>query len=51
MFHIPNGKDMVQVPMEYTFMVYILYGKGMVLSKIVFRSGNRHGTDRKVHHK
>ena len=33
--------------MEYTFMVYSLFGKGMVLSKIVFQSGNRHSTDKK----
>ena len=38
--------------MEHTFMVYSLHGKGMVLSKIVFRSGNRHGKDKKkIHHK
>ena len=28
-------------------MVYSLHGKGMVLSKIVFRSGNRHGKNKK----
>ena len=27
-------------------MVYSLHGKDMVLSKIVFRSSNRHGTDK-----
>ena len=33
--------------MEYTLMVYSPLGKGIVLSKIVFRSGNRHGKDKK----
>ena len=32
-------------------MVYSLSGKGTVSLKIVFRSGNRHGTDKKMHHK
>ena len=35
--------------MEYTLMVYSLHGKDMVLLKIVFRSGNRHGKDSKCH--
>ena len=37
----PNGKGMVQVPMEYILMVYGPNGKGMVLLKI--HSGNCHG--------
>ena len=32
-------------------MVYNPHGKGMVLSKIVFRNGNRHGKDKKIHRK
>ena len=31
--------------MEYTLMVYRTHGKGMVLLKIIFRNGNRHGKD------
>ena len=30
-------------PMEYTLKVYSPKGKGMLLRKIVFQSGNRHG--------
>ena len=37
----PNGKSLT--PIEYALMVYSPNGKGMVLQKIVFRSGNRHG--------
>ena len=37
----PNGKSLT--PIEYALMVYSPNGKGMVLRKIVFRSGNRHG--------
>ena len=36
-----NGKDMV--PMKYNLLVYSPNGKGMVLWKVVFGRGNRHG--------
>ena len=41
MVYGPNGKSLA--PIEYALMVYSPNGKGMVLQKIVFRSGNRHG--------
>ena len=36
-------KAWFMAPIEYALMVYSPNGKGMVLRKIVFRSGNRHG--------
>ena len=42
MEYSPMEKD-IMAQMEYTLMVYSPNGKGMVLWKIVFRSGNRHG--------
>ena len=35
-------------PMEYTLMVYNSNGKGTVLWKSVFGSGNRHGKRKKT---
>ena len=42
MLYDPNGKD-IMVPMENTLIIYNPNKKGMILWKIVFRSGNRHG--------
>ena len=42
MEHNPNRKDIL-APTEYTLMVYIPNGNDMVLLKIAFRTGNRHG--------
>ena len=38
----PNGKG-IMAPVEYTPFVYSSSGKGTVLWKIHFRSGNGHG--------
>ena len=46
MVYGPNGKD-IMAPSECNFMVYTPNGKGTVLLKIVFRSGNRHGKRQK----
>ena len=46
MVYGPNGKD-IMTPSECSFMVYTPNGKGTVLLKIVFRSGNRHGKRQK----
>ena len=42
MEYILNGKGII-VPIEYTLTVYSPNGKGMVLWKIIFGSGNGHG--------
>ena len=42
MVYGPNG-ECIMAPMEYTLKVYSPKGKGMLLRKIVFQSGNRHG--------
>ena len=42
MEYSPNGKC-IMAPMEYTLKVYSPKGKGMLLRRIVFQSGNSHG--------
>ena len=42
MVYGPNGKG-IMASVEYTLIIYSLYGKGMVLWNIVFPSGDRHG--------
>ena len=42
MEYSPNGKS-IMAPMEHTPMVYSLNEKGMVLWKILSRSGDGHG--------
>ena len=41
MVYEPNGKD-IMVPVENILMIYSPNRKGMILWKIVFRSGNGH---------
>ena len=38
-----NIHSWFKAPIEYNLMIYSPNGKDMVLRKIVFRSGNRHG--------
>ena len=53
--HSPNGKGMVYDPngkgimasLEHNFIIYSCNGKGMVLWKNVFPSGNRQGKRKK----
>ena len=43
MFVASMEKTWFRPAMEYSLMIYTLNGKGMVLLKIVFRSGDRTG--------
>ena len=45
-----NGKG-IMAPMEYVLMVYSHNRKGMILRKIVFRSGNCHSKRKKMQYK